>query len=111
MFEMKKIALSVKAVLLLSLPLAANAGVKVVNGTFNPSVGGEQTELLEDLIVYVKNPSVSPSPIVFNGNSDSTPVKFDFKGNVTVDVSHDSPSQPGAPMVYWLIVAQMGRLI
>lgn len=92
MFEMKKIALSVKAVLLLSLPLAANAGVKVVNGTFNPSVGGEQTELLEDLIVYVKNPSVSPSPIVFNGNSDSTPVKFDFKGNVTVDVSHDSPS-------------------
>lgn len=89
---MKKIALSVKAVLLLSLPLAANAGVKVVNGTFNPSVGGEQTELLEDLIVYVKNPSVSPSPIVFNGNSDSTPVKFDFKGNVTVDVSHDSPS-------------------
>lgn len=88
----KKIALSVKAVLLLSLPLAANAGVKVVNGTFNPSVGGEQTELLEDLIVYVKNPSVSPSPIVFNGNSDSTPVKFDFKGNVTVDVSHDSPS-------------------
>lgn len=54
MFEMKKIALSVKAVLLLSLPLAANAGVKVVNGTFNPSVGGEQTELLEDLIVYVK---------------------------------------------------------
>ena len=54
--------------------------------------GGEQTELLEDLIVYVKNPSVSPSPIVFNGNSDSTPVKFDFKGNVTVDVSHDSPS-------------------
>lgn len=38
MFEMKKIALSVKAVLLLSLPLAANAGVKVVNGTFNPSV-------------------------------------------------------------------------
>ena len=93
MFEMKKIALSVKAVLLLSLPLAANAGVKVVNGTFNPSVGGgEQTELLEDLIVSVKNPSVSPSPIVFNGNSDSTPVKFDFKGNVTVDVSHDSPS-------------------
>lgn len=89
---MKKIALSVKAVLLLSLPFAANAGVKVVNGTFNPSVGGEQTELLEDLIVYVKNPSVSPSPIVFNGNSDSTPVKFDFKGNVTVDVSHDSPS-------------------
>lgn len=89
---MKKIALSVKAVLLLSLPLAADAGVKVVNGTFNPSVGGEQTELLEDLIVYVKNPSVSPSPIVFNGNSDSTPVKFDFKGNVTVDVSHDSPS-------------------
>lgn len=54
--------------------------------------GGEQTELLEDLIVYVKNPSVSLSPIVFNGNSDSTPVKFDFKGNVTVDVSHDSPS-------------------
>lgn len=54
--------------------------------------GGEQTELLEDLIVSVKNPSVSPSPIVFNGNSDSTPVKFDFKGNVTVDVSHDSPS-------------------
>lgn len=47
---------------------------------------------MEDLIVYVKNPSVSPSPIVFNGNSDSTPVKFDFKGNVTVDVSHDSPS-------------------
>lgn len=91
---MKKVALSVKAVLLLSLPLAANAGVKVVNGTFNPSVcgGGEQTELLEDLIVSVKNPSVSPSPIVFNGNSDSTPVKFDFKGNVTVDVSHDSPS-------------------
>lgn len=47
---------------------------------------------MEDLIVSVKNPSVSPSPIVFNGNSDSTPVKFDFKGNVTVDVSHDSPS-------------------
>ncbi len=92
MFEMKKVALSVKAVLLLSLPLAANAGVKVVNGTFNPSAGGGQTELLEDLIVSVKNPSVSPSPIVFNGNSDSTPVKFDFKGNVTVDVSHDSPS-------------------
>ena len=93
MFEMKKVALSVKAVLLLSLPLAANAGVKVVNGTFNPSVGGGgQTELLEDLIVSVKNPSVSPSPIVFNGSSDSTPVKFDFKGNVTVDVSHDSPS-------------------
>ena len=40
MFEMKKVALSVKAVLLLSLPLAANAGVKVVNGTFNPSVWG-----------------------------------------------------------------------
>ncbi len=40
MFEMKKVALSVKAVLLLSLPLAANAGVKVVNGTFNPSAGG-----------------------------------------------------------------------
>ena len=93
MFEMKKVALSVKAMLLLSLPLAANAGVKVVNGTFNPSVwGGGQTELLEDLIVSVKNPSVSPSPIVFNGNSDSTPVKFDFKGNVTVDLSHDSPS-------------------
>lgn len=40
MFEMKKVALSVKAVLLLSLPLSANAGVKVINGTFNPSVGG-----------------------------------------------------------------------
>lgn len=40
MFEMKKVALSVKAMLLLSLPLAANAGVKVVNGTFNPSAGG-----------------------------------------------------------------------
>ena len=92
MIEMKKIDLSVKAMLLLSLPLAANAGVKVVNGTFNPSAGGGQTELLEDLIVSVKNPSVSPSPIVFNGNSDSTPVKFDFKGNVTVDLSHDSPS-------------------
>ena len=93
MFEMKKVALSVKAMLLLSLPLAANADVKVVNGTFNPSAGGGgQTELLEDLIVSVKNPSVSPSPIVFNGNSDSTPVKFDFKGNVTVDLSHDSPS-------------------
>ena len=90
MFEMKKVALSVKAMLLLSLPLAANAGVKVVNGTFNPSEG--QTELLEDLIVSVKNSSDSPSPIVFNGNSDSTPVKFDFKGNVTVNLSHDSPS-------------------
>lgn len=87
---MKKVALSVKAMLLLSLPLAANAGVKVVNGTFNPSEG--QTELLEDLIVSVKNSSDSPSPIVFNGNSDSTPVKFDFKGNVTVNLSHDSPS-------------------
>ena len=75
MFEMKKVALSVKAMLLLSLPLAANAGVKVVNGTFNPSEG--QTELLEDLIVSVKNSSDSPSPIVFNGNSDSTPVKFE----------------------------------
>ena len=87
---MKKVALSVRAMLLLSLPLAANAGVKVVNGTFNPSEG--QTELLEDLIVSVKNSSDSPSPIVFNGNSDSTPVKFDFKGNVTVNLSHDSPS-------------------
>lgn len=45
MFEMKKIALSVKAVLLLSLPLAANAGVKVVNGTFNPSVCGGGSRL------------------------------------------------------------------
>ena len=40
MIEMKKIDLSVKAMLLLSLPLAANADVKVVNGTFNPSAGG-----------------------------------------------------------------------
>jgi len=32
LIEIKKAALSVKAMLLLSLPLAANAGVKVVNG-------------------------------------------------------------------------------
>lgn len=55
---------------------------------FQPGVN--ETEYNQDLeISYTKN-DVSPTGIGFTGGTSSTPVEFDFNGNVNITLKQDS---------------------
>ena len=70
---------------------------------FQPGVN--ETEYNKDLeISYTKN-DVSPTGIGFTGGTSSTPVEFDFNGNVNITLKQDSMT------VFGLTIAEKEVLI
>lgn len=105
-FAIKKLSLAVSAAIVASFGITNSASAAV----FFPGEG--VTEYNQDLdITYTKN-DVSPTGIGFKGGETSTPVEFDFNGNVNITLKQDDMASDSTWSAYgvWINNSQNGSV-
>ena len=105
-FAIKKLSLVVSAAIVASFGITNSASAAL----FNP--GADETEYNQDLDITYTTNDVSPTGIGFTGGSTSTPVEFDFNGNVNITLKQDNMTSDSNWSAYgvWINNSQKGSV-